>query len=225
MTIKAVLFDFDGVIADTLTYHVQAWQNVFNEYKVEIFPEDIFLLEGRIAEDICKLMAEKKGLSLPDETVKNITKQKREIYNQITQAKVYPATQKLIEILNKINLKKALVTGSILKNIEPVVGNGFLHNFDVIVTGDQVTRTKPHPEPYLTAAQQLAVKPAECIVIENAPSGIEAAKRAGMLCIAVKTTIQDENYLKEADLIVEDVSKIPIEKFVDKEQWNRGMME
>jgi beta-phosphoglucomutase len=113
-----------------------------------------------------------------------------------------------------MNLKKALVTGSILKNIEPIVGNGFLHNFNVIVTGDQVTHTKPHPEPYLTAAQQLAVKPDECIVIENAPSGIEAAKKAGMYCIAVKTTIQDEQYLKEADLIVEDISKLPIEKLL-----------
>jgi beta-phosphoglucomutase len=225
LTIKAVLFDFDGVIADTLTYHLHAWQQVFDQYKVKIVPQDIFLLEGRIAEDICKLLAEKKGLSLADETIKNITKQKRKIYNRITQAKVYPATRKLLEILNKTEIKKGLVTGSILKNIEPVVGNDFLHNFDVIVTGDQVTHTKPHPEPYLTAAQKLTVKPDECIVIENAPSGITAAKQAGMYCIAVKTTIQDVQYLKEADLIVEDISKIAIEKFVDKEQWNSGTME
>ena len=108
-------------------------------------------------------------------------------------------------------------SGSILKNIEPVVGNDFLHNFDVIVTGDQVTHTKPHPEPYLTAAQKLTVKPDECIVIENAPSGITAAKQAGMYCIAVKTTIQDEQYLKNADLIVEDISEIAIEKLLEKE--------
>lgn len=214
MTIKAILFDFDGVIADTLTYHVQAWQKVFDEYKVEISPEDVFLLEGRMAEDICKLLAEKKGLSLDHATIKQITKQKRAIYNQITKATVYPSIKTLLEYLKTKFVKKALVTGSIIKNILPVVGKDFLENFDVIITGDQVTHNKPHPEPYLTAAEKLAVKPDECIVIENAPSGITAAKQAGMYCIAVKTTIQDEQYLREADLIVEDISKIPIEKLL-----------
>jgi len=61
LTIKAILFDFDGVIADTLTYHVQAWQRVFDKYEVKIMSEDVFLLEGRIAEDICKHLAKKKG--------------------------------------------------------------------------------------------------------------------------------------------------------------------
>jgi len=215
LNFKAVLFDFDGVIADTLTYHVQAWQQVFEKYKLKISPQDIYLLEGRIAEDICRLMAKQKGLSLDAATVREITRQKRAIYRQITRAAVYPDTRRLIEYLNQTSVKKALVTGSILKNIEPVTGTDFLKNFDVIVTGDQVAHTKPHPEPYLLAAKRLAVKPEECIVIENAPSGITAAKRAGMYCIAVKTTIQDEQYLKEADLIVEAISKIPMEKLLN----------
>lgn len=214
MGIKAVLFDFDGVIANTMNYHIHAWQKVFDEYKVEIIPEDIFLLEGRIAEDICRLLTKKKGLSLDDAMVKQITKQKRAIYNQITKATVYPSIRTLLEYLQTNSLKKALVTGSIIKNILPVVGNDFLQNFDVIITGDRVTHTKPHPEPYLTAAEKLAVKPEECIVIENAPSGITAAKEAGMFCIAVKTTIQNEQYLKDADLIVEDVSQIPIDRLL-----------
>ena len=214
MTIKAVLFDFDGVIANTLTYHVQAWQQVFDKYEVEIIPEDVFLLEGRMAEDLCKRLAEKKGLSLDHTTIKQITKQKRAIYNQITKATVYPSIKILLEYLKRISLKKALVTGSIIKNILPVAGKDFLENFDVIVTSDQVTHTKPDPEPYLTAAQKLAVKPDECLVIENAPSGITAAKQAGMFCIAVKTTIQNEQYLKDADLIVEDISNIPIDELL-----------
>ena len=214
MTIKAILFDFDGVIANTLTYHVQAWQQVFDKYEVEIIPEDVFLLEGRMAEDLCKRLAEKKGLSLDHTTIKQITKQKRAIYNQITKATVYPPIKILLEYLKRISLKKALVTGSIIKNILPVAGKDFLENFDVIVTSDQVTHTKPDPEPYLTAAEKLAVKPDECLVIENAPSGITAAKQAGMFCIAVKTTIQNEQYLKDADLIVEDISNIPIDELL-----------
>ena len=214
MTIKAILFDFDGVIANTLTYHVQAWQQVFDKYEVEIIPEDVFLLEGRMAEDLRKRLAEKKGLSLDHTTIKQITKQKRAIYNQITKATVYPSIKILLEYLKRISLKKALVTGSIIKNILPVAGKDFLENFDVIITSDQVTHTKPDPEPYLTAAEKLAVKPDECLVIENAPSGITAAKQAGMFCIAVKTTIQNEQYLKDADLIVEDISNIPIDELL-----------
>ncbi|HEX9972326.1 MAG TPA: HAD family phosphatase [bacterium] len=214
MNIKAVLFDFDGVIANTLAYHVQAWQQVFADYGVEILPQDFFLLEGQLAEEIGKQLAQQKGLSLDEMTIKKMVQQKRAIYNKITRATVYPASRKLIEQLKKKSIKIALVTGAIRQNIEPVTGKEFLTNFDVIITGNEVANTKPHPEPYLTAAQKLSVQPNECLVIENAPLGIRAAKLAGMFCVAVKTTIKNEIHLQEADLIVEDMAKVPIEKLL-----------
>ena len=214
MNIKAVLFDFDGVIANTLAYHVQAWQQVFADYGVEILPQDFFLLEGQLAEEIGKQLAQQKGLSLDEMTLKKMVQQKRAIYNKITRATVYPASRKLIEQLKKKSIKIALVTGAIRQNIEPVAGTEFLKNFDVIIGGTDVPHTKPHPEPYLTAAQKLSVQPHECLVIENAPLGIRAAKLAGMFCVAVKTTIKNEIHLQEADLIVEDMAKVPIEKLL-----------
>lgn len=214
MEFKAVLFDFDGIIADTLTYHVRAWQINFIDYGVNIFPEDIYPLEGRRADEIARILAQKKGLSLSESELQEITKRKRATYRRITRAKVYPATEKLINSLKEKSVKLGLVTGSIISNMEPVVGSEFLKNFDVIVTGDDVANAKPNPEPYLTAAERLGVKSEECIVIENAPSGIKAAKNAGMYCIAVKTTIKDEDQLKEADLIVKDMSKIPVKKLL-----------
>lgn len=210
MTIKAVLFDFDGVIADTLTYHVQAWQQVFADYGVEILTEDVCLLEGQLAEQIGRQLAQQKGLSLDENKLKELVQHKRAIYNQITQATIYPASQKLIEQLKQNSIKIALVTGAIRQNIEPVTGKEFLKKFDAIITGTDVANNKPHPEPYLSAAKKLNVPPGACIVIENAPLGIRAAKLAGMFCVAVKTTIKDESYLKEADLIVENTAKIPI---------------
>lgn len=214
MEFNAVLFDFDGIIADTLTYHVRAWQINFIDYGVNIFPKDIYPLEGRRADEIARLLAQKKGLSLSESELQEITKRKRATYRRITRAKVYPATEKLINSLKEKSVKLGLVTGSIISNMEPVVGSEFLKNFDVIVTGDDVANAKPNPEPYLTAAERLGVKSEECIVIENAPSGIKAAKNAGMYCIAVKTTIKDEDQLKEADLIVKDMSKIPVKKLL-----------
>ncbi len=216
MAIKAVLFDFDGVIADTLTYHVRAWQINFIDYGVSIVPEDIYPLEGRTAKEIAKNLVQKKGLSLSEKEIQEITHRKRATYRRITRAKVYRATKELVKLLKEKSIKLGLVTGSVLPNIEPVVGSEFLKNFDVIITSDEVTNAKPDPEPYLTAAEKLGVKSEECIVIENAPSGIKAAKQAGMYCIAVKTTIKDEEYLKEADSIVKDISKIPIKKLLSK---------
>ena len=214
MKIKAVLFDFDGVVADTLTYHVEAWHQVFAAYGVEILAEDVCLLEGQLAEEIGKQSAQQKGLSLDEMTLKKLVQQKRAIYNQITQAMLYPASRKLIEYLKANSIKIALVTGAIRQNIEPVTGKEFLKNFDAIITGNEVANTKPHPEPYLTAAKKLNVQPGECFVIENAPLGIRAAKLAGMFCVAVKTTIKNEIHLQEADLIVEDMAKVPIEKLL-----------
>ena len=210
MKVNAVLFDFDGVIANTLTYHIRAWQQVFAEYDVEIFAEDVCLLEGQLAEEIGKLLAQQKRLSLDEATLHNLVQHKREIYNQITNASVYPASRKLIEQLQENSIKTALVTGATLLNIVPVTGEEFLKIFDAIITGNDVANTKPHPEPYLGAAKKLNVQPSECIVIENAPLGILAAKLAGMFCIAVKTTIKDEIHLKNADVIVEDMTALSL---------------
>ncbi len=214
MKIKAVLFDFDGVISNTLIYHVQAWQQVFADYGVEILAEDVCLIEGQLAEEIGRQLAQQKGLSLDENTLKEMVRHKRAIYNQITQATIYPATRKQIEQLKENSIKIALVTGAVRQNIEPVTGKEFLKNFDAIITGNEVANTKPHPEPYLTAAKKLNVPPSECLVIENAPLGIRAAKLAGMFCVAVKTTIKDETYLQDADLIVEDMAKVPIDSFL-----------
>lgn len=208
MIINAVLFDFDGVIANTLTYHVQAWQQVFAAHGVEILAEDVCLLEGQLAEEIGRQLAEQKGVSLTENMLREMVRQKRAIYNQITQAMVYPAARRLIDYLKENALKIALVTGALRQNVETVTGKEFLTQFDAIIAGNDVARTKPHPDPYLAAAEKLNVPPEECLVIENAPLGIRAARLAGMFCIALKTTIRDDAQLSEADLIVDDIADL-----------------
>ncbi|MBC8183643.1 HAD family phosphatase [candidate division KSB1 bacterium] len=217
MKYKAVLFDFDGVIAGTLPYHVQAWQKAFADYKIKILPDDIYYREGQIANSIAADIAIEKGLNLDEHELDAIVKNKRQIFNNITKAQVYPGTKKIVEQLHKMSVKIGIVTGSILFNVSVITGEKFLDKFGAIVTGDSVVNNKPHPEPFLTGAKKLGVKPEECVVIENAPLGIKAAKAAGMYCVAVKTTIKDEKYLQEADLIVEDMGKIPISKIFHEE--------
>jgi len=209
---KAVLFDFDGVIAGTLPYHVQAWQKAFSDYKIIILPDDIYFREGQIADLIARDIADERRLNLDDCEIDGIVKNKRQVFNDIVKAQVYPGTKKIVEQLLEMSVKIGIVTGSVLINVNVITGQKFLDKFGVIVTGDSVTRNKPHPEPFLTGAKKLCVKPEECGVIENAPLGIKAAKAAGMFCVAVKTTIKDEKHLFEADLIVENMAKVPINK-------------
>lgn len=211
MKTKAVLFDFDGVIANTVEYHVAAWTKSFEKYNVQIDPDDIFFQEGQMANFIGPNLAKMKGLNLSKEEINEVVKNKRAIYKRITRARVYPQTADLVKKLKNYPLKLAIVTGSILPNMIVVTGEKFLRQFDAIVTGDSVSRNKPFPDPYLAGAKKLAVQAKECVVIENAPLGIQAAKKAGMFCIAVQTTIKDKKILQEADAIYSHLSDIPLE--------------
>ena len=211
-----MLFDFDGVIANTIDYHVAAWTQAFAEYGVEITPQDIYFQEGQTAYSIAPNLARSKGLNLSAEKLDQITQKKRAIYQKITRARVYPETIELVKLLRQYPLKLAIVTGSVMKNIEIVTGKEFVRQFDCIVTGDTVERNKPFPDPYLKAAEELALQPQQCVVIENAPLGIQAAKAAGMFCIAVQTTIPDKSILKQADVIYPHLSDIPIDVIVNQ---------
>jgi beta-phosphoglucomutase len=95
-----------------------------------------------------------------------------------------------------------LVTGSYYNEAQKILPKKVFDLFDTVVAGDCVTRGKPDPEPYLSAAKNLKVDPKECLVIENAPYGIKAAKSAGMMCYAVATSLSKE-YLCQADKIFE----------------------
>ncbi len=209
--IKAILFDFDGVIANTIPYHIQAWQRVLKPLHLSLSAEDVAVEEGASALEIIRNILAKRNISLPLQQIRELTDQKRNLYCQITRAHVYPETKEFIERLKGKPFMRGLVTGSIISAVETVTGKDFLTNFHVIVTSDDVQRNKPDPEPFLRAAEKLNIPPPDCLVIENAPKGIQAAKEAGMYCIALKTTIKDPIILQRADLIVNHVHEIPID--------------
>ena len=208
--IKAVLFDFDGVIADTLTQHVKAWQTTFDDLGVKIDAKDIAPEEGANADEIISNILRDKGLKISREEIQSRTKRKREEYRKLSKASVIPETETLIHLLRQNSVRLGLVTGSIISSLKHVVDDAFLKNFDVIITSDDVTETKPSPQPYLVAAEKLNVAPENCVVIENAPKGIESAKRAGMKCVALRTTIKDDQLLNKADVIVDNALEVDI---------------
>ena len=99
-------------------------------------------------------------------------------------------------------MSMAIVTAGHLDQLKLSVPERFLKQFDALVTGDQVSRGKPDPEPYLRGAQELGMGPAECMAIENSPLGVQSAKQAGIYCIAICSTV-GRDILIEADEILE----------------------
>lgn len=188
--IQAVLFDYDGVLVNSMPSHVRAWQHVFKGYGFDVEPEEVLLAEGSPAPDLAREICSRRNLSLTGEEIRNLVVKKQTFYRQVTTARVQDGAEALLSALLEAGKQLALVTGSERENIEQTLPKKFTQLFDAIVTGDDVQNGKPAPEPYLKAAEKIGLKPAKCLVIENAPYGIEAARRAGMAVVALTTTLK-----------------------------------
>ncbi len=206
--IHAVLFDLDGIIVDTLHYHWLAWDHMFRQLGGSVSEHSILLHEGRNSRDVLPLLIAEAGVTLPESEWENFIDTKRRYFRSIVQTTTYPNAFPVIRTLRARGYRTALVTASALKNMQNALGADEMAHFDFLITGDEVKRSKPFPDGYLAAMEHLGLTREQCVVIENAPLGIEAAKNAGMRCIAVETTLGRE-YLQAADMIVHDISELP----------------
>ncbi len=205
--IRGVLFDLDGVIVDTLHYHYLAWKHMFGARGGTVSEHTVLLHEGRNSREIMPILVEETGVDIPESEWERFIDEKRAYYRSIVRVGYYEDAFGVIDELKKRGLKVALVTACALRNMQHSLNAEQQSHFDFIITGDEVPRAKPFPDPYLTAARQLGLQPAECLVVENAPLGIESAKRAGMYCIAIETTLGKE-YLAQADCIIRDIGDL-----------------
>lgn len=197
--IKAVLFDFDGVLADTMEDNFRAWQKAFLKYEVQIKREDYFPLEGTILPEVVKTIGKK--YQVKEEFHKEIIKLKNKFYLEDHILSFYPEVPSLIDHLKERDMLLAIVSASPREKLEKTVDATFLAKFNTIVSGDDCRIGKPNPEPYIIAMRRLNVNPNNAIVIENAPLGIQSAKSSRAYCIALTTTL-NERYLKEADKVL-----------------------
>jgi beta-phosphoglucomutase len=194
---KAVLFDFDGVLADTMEDNFFAWKKSFLDFGIDIKREDYFPLEGMKLIEVAKKISHKYNLQVDPSVIMNL---KNKYYLEINKFSFYPGIEDLIEILSD-QILIGLVSASPRKKLEKTVPTYFLDRFNVVISGDDTENGKPSSEPYLSAMKKLNVSPEDTVVVENAPLGIKSAKSAGAYCIAIATTLKGE-YLKEADKIV-----------------------
>ncbi|MBX6422973.1 HAD family phosphatase [Thermosulfurimonas sp. F29] len=204
-----VLFDLDGVLLDSMPWHVKAWQEAFRALGLEVPEEAIYLHEGAIELDTARKLFEDQGVNPTPEFFREAFRLQKKIFTEKYRKRVkpFPGVEEALRELKREGRRLALVTSSHREILEEVLPGGFLGFFDFVVTGDQVSRRKPHPDPYLTGLSGLRMNREEALAVENAPAGIRAAKGAGLLCVAITTTLPPE-HLKEADLIVENHERL-----------------
>jgi beta-phosphoglucomutase len=202
-SMKAVLFDLDGVLINSPEAHYQSWKKAFEEFDVEILPEDLFVLEGLTREEIAKRICEQS--EIPTLDAPKIAKKKDEYYHAHHKVTLYPGSEALIDSLKKKGYKLGIVTASTHGQLTALISPEFFKKFDVILYGSKVAADNP----YTKAAAEIGIPAEHCIVVENAPIGVHAAKRAGMYCIAVTTTLTQE-HLSQADKVVslQDLPKV-----------------
>ena len=222
--IKAVIWDMDGVIADTAPYHFNAWQEVFQKRGVKFTREDFRRNFGQRNDTIIRNTLG-EGIS-PNEIDVIAEEKERDFRKAVRQnIKPLPGAIELIKLLTEHEFKVALASSAPIENIRLLTeGLGINDCFQSIISGRDVTEGKPSPQGFLLAAQRLGVESENCIVIEDAVAGVTAAKRAGMSCLAITNT-HPKTSLVEADLIVdtlEAVSVNDLERLLSSHRINKG---
>ena len=205
--IHAVLFDLDGVLIDSMPHHVKAWKEEFAAWGMDVNPLIFRLREGEKAGATLDFAAKEYGLRLTPEQQTKFVESKRRRYRKNAPNCLVDGAVEILKSLRSHGIKTAMVTGSIRRNLNHAVPEEERNLFDAIITSDLCTHGKPHPEPYLLAAEKLNISPGHCLAVENAPLGIQSAKAAGIFTMAITTTLPSK-YLKEADRIIDDLFDI-----------------
>lgn len=209
---RAALFDMDGTLVDNSDVHVRAFEIFCNRYGVRDWQERLSNAFGRGSDDIMRML-------LPEEIIHEkglqaLGDEKEAIYREIYAPTIEPVAglHSLLELLKSAGIRCAVGSSGCKQNVDFVLDKCQIgESFDVRISGDMVSRCKPEPEIYLTAANALGVKIEECIIFEDARAGFEAARRAGAgLVVGIATTLTKETIEAEnlADLVVEDFTEI-----------------
>jgi beta-phosphoglucomutase len=204
---KAVIFDMDGVIVDSMPYHFIAWYEALRPWGIRVSCFEVYAQEGQRWESTLKGLFKRAKIKPTPKVLNAVFSLRQRIFKRYFKRFIFQGAYALLVDLKSQGFLLGLVSGSPLDEIKKILPVKLLKLFTSVVAGNQVKNGKPHPEPYLRAARLLRIAPGACLVIENAPFGITSAKRAGMPCIAVSTSLPKE-YLAAADLVVENLSQI-----------------
>ena len=184
---RAIIFDMDGVLIDAMPFHAEAMKiAIKEETNFEIDKKIVYQLEGMPSNNLVKEIFKTYNIDkeLDQELIEKISERKKQLFKEIEDTHLIEGVPDLIKMLNECKCLKAIVTGAAKKEIELTIDKMIgLKNFDVVVSGEDVEAGKPNSDPFVVALQKMNIKSSECIVVENAPLGVEAANKAGIRCI------------------------------------------
>jgi beta-phosphoglucomutase family hydrolase len=218
--IQAFIFDMDGTLIDSTQLDYEAWQKAMREYDAELPYEDYIAKLGAKSSEVAK-----GYLDVSDEEIDQLVSRREAYFRQLVDEKglsLLPGAEQFLQQLRNAHLKTALATGSNAEKLEFIFGKLPLRQyFDAFVTADDVSQGKPDPEIFVQAAARLGVAPADCVVMEDATNGVQAAKNGGMRCIALTTT-RGTDQLQGADLIVGGYPEIDVLHWLEGQQSQGG---
>lgn len=197
--IRAIFFDMDGVLYDSMPNHEYTWINSLKEFGIDFQPEEAYMNEGRTGYSTIRIAFQKYLNRQPTKEEEEAAYQlKTALMNKRPAATIFPHMQELIHQLKNCGIKIFVVTGSRQPALVSKLNTDFAIDAACIISGADVEQGKPHPEPYLKAWERSGYNKNECIVVENAPMGVESAKAAGLYTIAINTGKLNDQVLLEA---------------------------
>lgn len=206
--IQGVIFDLDGVIVDTAKYHFLAWKRLAAELGFDFTEEHNERLKGVSRMASLEILLSVGGIQhLSDDEKHRLAERKNQWYveyiEKLTPSEILPGFLSLLDFLKNHEVKVAV--GSASKNARTILsGLGLLDRFDALVDGNRITEAKPDPQVFVLAADDMGVPYHACVVVEDAEAGIEAARRAGMICIGVGNPA----ILGNADIVVQSLEQL-----------------
>lgn len=218
--LRAVIFDFDGVITDSEILHFRAFNQVLAQYGIELTKQEYYKTYlGFNDADCYKVLIHQGLLKTDQQQIENLIEQKKQIFKRLAQSegRMIDGVGDFLKVLEQNNILMAICSGSLLTEVEMVLEDaGLGHLFEVIVSGEQVQKGKPDPEGFLLTLERLnegrenSIVSEQCVVIEDSHWGLEAAKAAGMHTIAVTNSYNAEQ-LNMADKIVDQLNELSID--------------
>ena len=215
--VYGLIFDVDGVIADTEAANARASIKVFADFLglEGVVRKDFEAGLGRGAEEYVKAGARTHGLELTDEQIRQITQLRQEYFLKVLKEESMPPFPGVLELIEKAmqreDFRLAIATSGTQEKSRAVLEAANIpYKKMVYIHGDRVQHKKPNPELFLLATEGIGIEPANCVVIEDAPNGVQAAKTAGAKCIAV-TNSTTADKLQQADLICESLEQIDLD--------------
>lgn len=189
--LKAILFDMDGVLYDSMKWHAKSWKATMDEFDINSVADEFYLYEGQVGRNtINDLIRREKGRDATAAEKEKIYRRKTELFSEYNDGSLIPFALDFVKKIVSGGLTPVIVTGS----GQPTLINKLDDNFHGLFTRERMVTAfdvhfgKPHPEPYLMGLEKAGgLKPNQAIVIENAPLGVEAAVAAGIFTIAINT--------------------------------------